>query len=97
MRFLKYFFLTFVIVFAACYLVGLAVPSPAYDVQYDRDYRYSPSLADAVRDFGYTPLSLPDSLLMCTMVDGKPVACWYMPSGSVVLIPIPESAPVDSF
>lgn len=95
MKFLKYFMFTFAIVFISCYLVGLAAPSPAYDVQ-TPNYYYHPDLSDAVADFGYVPVSLPDSIIMCSVVDGTPAACWYMPQGAVILVPVPETAPVDS-
>lgn len=90
MSFLKIFFI------ATAIFLGNPVTSPAYDVKYGEDYSYNPNLNEAVEPFGYTALAMPDSVIMCSVVDGHAGACWYMPVGSVILIPVPDSAPVDS-
>jgi len=44
----------------------------------------------------YTQIHLGDDMLLCQKAGENQVQCMKVPPGSVLLIPIPESAPVDS-
>lgn len=44
----------------------------------------------------YTRVALPENLMLCEKVGEGQVQCMSIPPGSVLLIPIPEQAPVDS-
>jgi hypothetical protein len=45
----------------------------------------------------YTPVHLTaDHLMICTMVAEGKASCMELPPGTVLLIPQPETAPVDS-
>lgn len=44
----------------------------------------------------YTQINLPEDMMLCEKAGENQVQCMNLPPGSVLLLPIPEQAPVDS-